>query len=151
MWILHFLPDSYLQSIIQFILASGVILCLVSFLGKAILKYAFPPLAKYISLLQFLSIFLIVLGVFFEGSYATEMSWRTRVEEMEKKVAEAEEKSKKLNTIVDTNVVTKTKVIREKGQLVRQYIDREVTKYDSQCVIPKEFVKAHNDSAEAPK
>lgn len=151
MWILHFLPDSYLQSIIQFILASGVILCLVSFLGKAILKYAFPPLAKYISLLQFLSIFLIVLGVFFEGSYATEMSWRTRVEEMEKKVAEAEEKSKKLNTIVDTKVVTKTKVIREKGQLVRQYIDREVTKYDSQCVIPKEFVKAHNDSAEAPK
>jgi hypothetical protein len=151
MWILHFLPDSYLQSIIQFILVSGVILCLVSFLGKAILKYAFPPLAKYISLLQFLSIFLIVLGVFFEGSYATEMSWRARVEEMEKKVAEAEEKSKKLNTVVDTKVVTKTKVIREKGQLVRQYIDREVTKYDSQCVIPKEFVKAHNDSAEAPK
>ena len=128
-----------------------MILCLVSFLGKAILKYAFPPLAKYISLLQFLSIFLIVLGVFFEGSYATEMSWRARVEEMEKKVAEAEEKSKKLNTVVDTKVVTKTKVIREKGQLVRQYIDREVTKYDSQCVIPKEFVKAHNDSAEAPK
>jgi hypothetical protein len=79
------------------------------------------------------------------------MEWRKRVATLEEKVAKAEEQSKKVNAKLDNKIQQKVKIIREKGLVVKQYIDREVTKYDSQCVIPKEFVKAHNDSAEAPK
>ena len=41
--------------------------------------------------------------------------------------------------------------------IVKQYIDREIVKYDTkfapggQCEIPKEFIDAHNQSAEKAK
>jgi hypothetical protein len=91
------------------------------------------------------------MGVYFAGGYGTEMEWRKRVADMQAKVAKAEEQSKVANTKLDNKAQQKVKVIREKGLVVKQYIDREVTKYDNQCVIPKEFVKAHNYSTEVPK
>lgn len=91
------------------------------------------------------------MGVYFAGGYGTEMEWRKRVAEMQAKVAKAEEQSKQANIKLDNKAQQKVKVIREKGLVIKQYIDREVTKYDNQCVIPKEFVKVHNDSTEAPK
>ena len=73
------------------------------------------------------------------------------IKEMEEKVAKAEQESKDANQkINDKTQQTKTKIV-EKQVVVKQYIDREVTKYDSQCVVPKEFVKAINDAAEPPK
>jgi hypothetical protein len=111
----------------------------------------FPALIPYRKIFHFLSLFFILVGVYFTGGYGTEMVWRKRVADMEAKVAKAEEQSKQANTKLDNKAHQKVKIIREKGLVVKQYIDREVTKYDSQCVIPKEFVKAHNDSAEAPK
>ena len=44
-----------------------------------------------------------------------------------------------------------TKVIKEKSDNNIKYIDREVVKYDNTCVLPKEFIKAHNEAAQAPK
>ena len=66
-------------------------------------------------------------------------------------MAKAEEEAKAANVKIDQKSQEKVKVIKGKEVLVKQYIDREVTKYDNQCVIPQVFVKAHNDAAEAPK
>jgi hypothetical protein len=85
------------------------------------------------------------------------MQWRERVAEMEAKVAAAEEQSKKENTKIVTKLVTKTQIVRTRGEDIVKYVDREVVKYDTkfaaggECEIPKEFIKAHNDAAEAPK
>ena len=65
--------------------------------------------------------------------------------------AEAEQKAQEANNAINEKVVTKTQVIKQKADIVMQYIDREVVKYDQTCVIPKEFIKAINDSAESPK
>lgn len=151
MWILHFIPDSLIQLVIQIILATGLLLTVITTIGKPLLKFAYPPAAQFIGILQFFSVLILIIGVFFEGGYATEMEWRHRVEEVQAKVEAAEAKSKEVSVQINTKVVTRTKVIHDHGQIVRQYIDREVTKYDNQCVIPDAFVKAHNDSAEAPK
>ena len=75
------------------------------------------------------------------------MIWRDKVKEVEAKLAAAEAESKKETVKIVERVVKKTEIIQRRGQDVVQYIDREVTKYDNTCVIPKEFVKAHNDSA----
>jgi hypothetical protein len=54
-------------------------------------------------------------------------------------------------------VITKTKVVKERGDEIIKYVDREIVKYDTKflpggiCEIPKEFIKAHNDAAEPPK
>jgi hypothetical protein len=86
-----------------------------------------------------------------------EAEWRERVAEVEKKLAVAEQKSAETNTKIDTAAKEKIRVIRGQTQIVRQYIDREVVKYDTkfmpggQCEIPQEFIKAHNQSAERVK
>jgi len=56
-----------------------------------------------------------------------------------------------------TKVVTKTQIVRTRGENIIKYVDREIVKYDTKfapggiCEIPKEFIKAHNDAAELPK
>ena len=92
-----------------------------------------------------------------EGGASNEEKWNARVKEMEAKVAVAEVKSKEENVKIETKVITKTQVIRERGKDIINYVDREVVKYDTkfapggQCEIPKEFIKALNDAAEPPK
>jgi predicted nucleotidyltransferase len=63
----------------------------------------------------------------------------------------------KENVKIVEKIVTKTQVVKVKGEEVVKYIDREIVKYDvkfaqgGQCEIPKEFYKSLNDAAEAPK
>ena len=92
-----------------------------------------------------------------EGGIVNEAKWQARVKELEEKVAVAETQSKEENVKIVTKVVTKTQVVRVRGNDIVKYVDREIVKYDTKfapggiCEIPKEFIKAHNDSAEVPK
>ena len=96
---------------------------------------------------QIVSAVLLVGGVYLEGGYSTEMQWRERVREVEAKVAEAEQQAKDANAKLDQKSQEKIKVIQGKQVIVKEYIDREVIKYDDSCKIPKEVVKAHNAAA----
>jgi hypothetical protein len=116
-----------------------------------------PVINQYRIPAQVLGIALLVMGVYWRGGYAIEMEWRERVAEVEARVAAAEAASKEENVKIVTKVVTKTQVIRTRGETITKYIDREIVQYDTkfapggQCEIPREFIKAHNDAAEAPK
>ncbi len=116
-----------------------------------------PVINQYRTPAQVLGIALLVMGVYWRGGYAIEMEWRERVAEVEARVAAAEAKSAEENVKIVTKVVTKTQVIRTRGESITKYIDREIVKYDEKfaqggmCEIPQEFIKAHNSAAEAPK
>jgi hypothetical protein len=148
MWILHFLPESLILFVTTALLLAGIVTTTIAFL---------PMLALYRTPTQVLGIALLVAGVYLRGGYSIEMEWRERVAEMEQKVAEAQAESQKVNETVKTRVVTKTQVIRTRGEDIVKYVDREVVKYNTkfapggQCELPREFVKAINDAAEAPK
>ena len=152
MWILHFLPDALILWVCNIVLLAGLLLTAVAFFIKRI-----PVINQYRTPAQILGIALLVMGVYWRGGYSIEMEWRERVAEMEQKVAEAQAQSQKVNETVKTRVVTKTQVIRTRGEDIVKYVDREVVKYNTkfapggQCEIPKEFIKAINDAAEAPK
>ena len=152
MWILHFLPDAVILWICNIVLLAGILLTTVAFFIKRI-----PIINQYRIPAQVLGIALLVMGVYWRGGYAIEMEWRERVAEVEAKVAAAEAQSKEANTKIITKVVTKTQVIRTRGADIVKYVDREIVKYDTkfapggQCEIPREFIKALNDAAEAPK
>jgi hypothetical protein len=66
---------------------------------------------------------------------------------MESKVAEAEVQSVKENIKLVEKVVTKTQVVKQRGEDIIKYVDKEIVKYDNTCVIPKEFIEAHNRAA----
>ena len=57
----------------------------------------------------------------------------------------------KQNAKIDAKTQKQTAQVRERTQYIRQYVDREVVRYDAGCAIPEPFVRAHNDAAEAPK
>ena len=112
-----------------------------------------PLLNQYRLPAQVLGIALLVLGVYWRGGYAVESEWRERVAELELKVAEAEKQSAQVNTEIVTKIVTKTKVIRERGDDIVRYLDREVVKnqevirFVENCPIPEIIVNTHNAAA----
>jgi uncharacterized membrane protein len=150
MWLLHFLPDSFLQFVVHAILIAGVIGCFLSFFVVNKILMAVPMLSRYVNVAQLVSAITLAAGVYFEGGYSAEMQWRARVAEVEAKVAQAEQEAKAANAVLDAKTNEKVKVIQGKQVIVKQFIDREVTKYNDQCNIPKPFVDAHNQSAEGP-
>ena len=116
-----------------------------------------PFLYVYKTPIQLGSIIAIAIGTFMAGAIHDNEAWETRVEEMQEKVAAAEAQSKEENVKIVEKVITKTQVIKTRGQDIVKYVDREIVKYDEKfakggiCEIPQEFIKAHNDAAEAPK
>lgn len=142
MWIINFLPD-WVFHLIFFV---GVVGTLVGFVLGMV-----PLVKQYVIPIRVISLFALCLGLFLEGGIADNQAWQIRVKELEVKVAQAEAESAKVNTVIIEKAVVKVAKQKEKTLVVKQYIDREVTKYDNQCVIPKEFIKAHNDAAEQAK
>jgi hypothetical protein len=138
MWILQFLPDWIFLAL----LVLGILTYLITKLTK------FLPQAQ---LLQYASTAVVTFSVYMLGAIGNNNLWLARVRELETKVAEAEAKSANLNTNIVEKTVFKTQTIRERAQDVVKYVDREVVKYDTTCVIPQEFIQAHNRAAEAPK
>jgi len=144
MWILNILPDWLFYGMF-FI---GVIGFAVTYLLKWI---PIPAIYIYKTPIQLVSIALVALGTFMSGAVWNQNAWLEKVHKLEKQVAEAEAKAEKTNTEVVVKYITKTQVIKEKGDDIVKYIDREVVKIDEQCKLTTEAVKAHNDSAKERK
>jgi hypothetical protein len=118
----------------------------------------FIPFVKtYQFAIQICSIIVLVFGVYLEGGLADYKEWELRVKEMEAKVAKAEAESAIKNVEIQEKIVTKTKVIRERGRDIITYIDKEVIKkeevikYIENCPVPKEFIDLHNQATELNK
>ena len=137
MWYLHFLPNW---------LFYGILLIGIS----GLLFSRFIP-SYYRTAVQAVAIFAFSFGLFMTGAIKANESWEEKVKEMEAKVAEAAEQSKEETVKIETKVINKTQVIRERGDEILKYIDREIVKYDTTCIIPKEFIEAHNKAAEKLK
>ena len=38
-------------------------------------------------------------------------------------------------------------MIRQKGDDIIRYVDKEIVKYDTQCVIPEDVIRVYNEAA----
>jgi hypothetical protein len=142
MWMLSFVPDAWLHLAVLAVLGLGAVIYVLSYFTVFI-----PPLAPAREFIRILGTLIIVAGVFFYGSYDTEMTWRSRVAEVEAKVAKAEAESKRANDKLAKKANDRVRLIKERGLIVKQYIDREVVKFDDSCKIPDAVVRAHNAAA----
>ena len=144
MLILHFLPDSLILWFCNIVLLVGMVLALAGLFAHRI-----PVIWQYQLPFKVLGIALLSAGVYFRGGYSVEMAWRERVTELETKLAQAHEASEKVNTVVQTRVVTKTKVIKEKADTIVEYVDRDrvITKFSETCPVPQEAIDVHNEAA----
>lgn len=142
MWLLKVLPDFAFHLLV----VSGAVGVVASLRFSKI-----PFVSRYKTPIQIVSIAALVVGIFFEGVIYNEAKAQAQISALKVKVAEAEVLSAKENVKIVEKVVYKDKIIRQHGEDIIKYVDREIVKYDSQCVIPKEFIDVVNKAAEQPK
>jgi len=149
MWILHLLPDALIAWIVNTILIAGTVITVAGFFVRFI-----PFVNAYRIPVQIAGILLLTAGVYFQGGYTTEMAWRERVAEVEAKLAVAEKRSAEVNTEIVTKTVIQTRIVKERGDDIIRYVDREVVKnqevirFVENCPIPDVIINTHNAAAQ---
>ena len=154
MFLLHFVPDSFLLEVINLIIAAGILLTLAGFMAGFITRLFFKwgtGLNPYKDLLLLSGVVLLVAGVYFKGGYGVEQEWRAKVEELQKKIAIAEDKSKAANVEIQTKIVTKTKTIHDIKVLTKEINHQEAAKIDAECVVAPEAITIINAAARGEK
>ena len=150
MWLLSLawsiIPDGFIVWVINAVLLTGLVATLASFFIKFI-----PFVNSYKLPIQILGIVLLAIGLFFKGGYATEMMWRDRVAAMEEKVAAAEVKSAKTNTVIQKVYVDKVKVVKDTQYVIQERIKEVEKLIDKDCRVAPEAVDIHNDAAKNRK
>jgi len=142
-WMLSLIPDSLFVWIYYIILTAGVALYVASKLVKWI-----PLMGQYKLSAELIGVVLLVVGAYFYGGHGVQQAWLARVAELEAKVKIAEEKSQQVNTVIETKVVTKIKVVKE-----NVYVNREIIKevagkqLDAQCSLPKSTISLHDSAS----
>jgi len=112
-----------------------------------------PFVSTYYIPIRIFGFVLLCFGLFFEGGLYMNQEWTAKVKELEEKIVIAEAKSKEENVKIVEKFIVKQNIIKEKGDEVIRYIDKEIVKYDvkfapgGQCEIPKEFVDVINKAA----
>lgn len=143
------IPDAMLAWVVNTTLIVGIIGFAVSFFFGFVVRWL-PAIAPYHLLIQIVSIILLVAGVYFKGGYSVEMEWRSRVAEMEAKVAVAEQQSKDANEKIKTVVVEKIKVVKDTQIVIQEKLKTVEVKIDAQCKVVPEAITILNEAASTP-
>ena len=112
-----------------------------------------PTFKLYHLPIQVVSVLMIALGVWFNGAMSNQAEWEAKVKDLEVKVAEAQAQSQETNVKIITKTVKKLELVREKGQDIINYVDREVVKdkevvkFIENCPIPEIIISTHNAAA----
>jgi hypothetical protein len=142
MWLLEFVPDGWLYYAALSVITSGFLIYVTSFIVELI-----PTYKVFVGPMRILSTLLLVTGVFFYGSYSAEKKNIARIEQLQKEIKLAEEKSKQVNTKIVTKIVKKVKRIHDKQIEIHHDIKVVEKKVDSECKVDPEAVRILNKSA----
>ena len=143
MWFLSFIPDWFLQWAIHGLVILGLVLTFIGSLVRFI-----PVIQPYALVGRQLGIVLLVIGVFFEGGYATEMSYRARIAEMQSKIKEAEVKSAKANEKLAAEVSKNKELIREKVNKNAKDIEAKREAINAECKLSDDAWVLYNRAVE---
>jgi hypothetical protein len=138
LWIIAFLP----HFVIPLLIVAGIVGLLAASLMSKV-----PLITQYNLPIKLVSLVLLVCGIYLQGALDYKAATDKAVSELQVKLAQAEARSAKTNTEIVERIVQDTRVIRQQGETIVQYVDREVVKYDNTCEVPAEVIRAHNAAA----
>jgi hypothetical protein len=142
-WFLSLVPESIFILIYYIMLSAGIVLYIASKLVAWV-----PMIGQYKLPAELVGVVLLVVGAYFYGGHGVQSAWLARVAELEAKVKIAEEKSQQVNTVIETKIVEKIKIVKE-----NVYVNREIIKevagkqLDAQCTLPKSTVSLHDSAS----
>ena len=142
-WMFSLLPDSIFVMLTYVRFAAGLLLYIASKMVQWI-----PIMAQYRIPAELVGVLCLCIGAYFFGWRGNEEHWLAKIKELEQKVAIAESQSREVNTVIETKIVTKIKVIKETVYANKEII-REVAgaQLDSQCSLPQSSVVLLNSAS----
>ena len=142
---MHLLPESFLIFIINALLVVGLIGMVIGFIGGKI-----PFVGTYATIIKIVSIVLFCIGLYWKGGYSVEEDWRQRVAEMEAKIKIAEEKSKEVNTVIETKYKDRVKKVTETRNIIVEKIKINEKIIDAKCELDPVVISILNEAAKKP-
>ena len=144
MWFLHFIPDTWYQLFVHFIVVLGIGL---GFVGA--IAYRIPVISNYGMMIKGLASIIFMSGIFLEGGFVTEMSWRYKARETEHQIAQLQLKSDQASHKVVYKYIKRTKIVKEKSNAIQKQVTKYVTPAaDANCTIPQSAIVLHDAASQ---
>ena len=138
-WLIDFLPEWVFHVVI--------FLGIGSLIASAILK-RLPTLYTYSFITYLTGLFLIVSGVWFEGALIEKSNWEEKVKELETKAQVAEAKSQQVNTVIETKIVERVKIVKDTKNANKETAKLIARQLDDRCVVPESTVMLINSASQ---
>lgn len=142
MWILHFLPDTFLVTVVHLIFIVGLIGSIVGYFASKL-----PIISQYGQLIKIVGGILLIVGIYFEGGLSTEKLWREKVSELEEQIKISEEKSKLINEQIKTVYVDRVKTVKETEYVIQEKIKEVEKDMNKSCVVNDDMINILNAAA----
>jgi hypothetical protein len=138
-WLLQLIPDGIFVWLTYLLFGAGVLLYMASKLVSWI-----PLIGQYRLPAELVGIVALVIAAYFYGG----ISYREQIAEMKQRVRIAEEKSLKVNTVIETKIIEKVKVVKENVYITREIVrDTAGRQLDAQCSLPRSTVSLHDSAS----
>ena len=138
-WLLQLIPDSIFVWITYLLFAAGVVLYVASKLVSWI-----PLMGQYRLPAELVGVVALVIAAYFYGG----ISYREQIAEMKQRIKVAEEKSQQINTVIETKIIEKVKVVKQNVYITREIVrDTAGRQLDAQCSLPRSTVSLHDSAS----
>jgi hypothetical protein len=138
-WLLQLIPDGIFVWLTYLRFGAGVILYVASKLVSWI-----PLMGQYRLPAELVGVVALVIAGYFYGG----ISYREQIAEMKQRVRIAEEQSQKVNTVIETKIIEKVKVVKQNVYITREIV-KEVAgrQLDAQCSLPQSTISLHDSAS----
>ena len=138
-WLLQLIPDGVFVWLTYLLFGAGVLLYVASKLVAWI-----PLMGQYRLPAELVGVVALVIAGYFYGG----ISYREQIAEMKQRVRIAEERSQQVNTVIETKIVEKVKVVKENVYITREIVrDTAGRQLDAQCSLPRSTVSLHDSAS----
>ena len=135
-WLLNFLPTWIFQAV-----ALGLMV-----LGVGVHMFVRHPIVPSI-IPKIIGVLLVVAGIFLSGGIWTQREFLDAVQKQKEEIARLEQASKEVTTKIEKVYIEKTKIIKEKGDVIVQKVPEYISKdADAKCDVSNGFVVLHNSA-----
>jgi len=111
---------------------------------------AFPQFKPYGILVKIIGVAALLGGVFMTGGEGVSAVWQAQIAEMNAKVSAAEAKSQKVNTVIETKIIEKIKVVKDTQVVLQDRIVEKEKIIDAECKVAPEAIDILNQAAKFP-
>ena len=138
-WLLQLIPDGIFVWLTYLLFGAGVILYVASKLVSWI-----PLMGQYRLPAELVGIVALVIAAYLYGG----ISYREQIAEMKQRVKLAEERSQQVNTVIETKIIEKVKVVKQNVYITREIVrDTAGRQLDAQCSLPRSTVSLHDSAS----